>query len=144
MIDVLVGATPEDIDLLEFNKYAWTLKSKKALKEFKQYLKQPLVKSFTMWDCDNNKPLLVLAFHSYVKGCYYAQIVADKGFGNPSHIKLFRKAIDKCIAEFGMQYIQTISEDEKELNKWHTFIGWHKEKDMPNYCRKKNFILWSM
>ena len=144
MIDVLIGATSEDIDLLEFNKHAWTLKSKKAIKEFKQYLNSPIVKSYTMWDKENNRPLLVLAFHQYVRGCFYAQIVADKRFGKPSHIKLFRKTIDKCIANFNMQYIQTVSEDVEDLNKWHTFIGWKKEKDIPNYYRKKNFILWSM
>lgn len=144
MIDVLIGATFEDIQLLEFNKYAWTHKSKKALKELKEYLECPLVSSFTMWDFEKSKPLLVLAFHEYVKGCYYAQIIADKEFGKPSHIKLFRKTVDKVIADFNMQYIQTVSEDEEDLNKWHTFIGWRKEKVLPNYYRKKNFILWSM
>lgn len=144
MIDVLIGATFEDIKLLEFNKHAWTHKSKKALKELKEYLECSLVSSFVMWDFDKNKPLLVLAFHEYVRGCFYAQIIADKEFGKPSHIKLFRKTIDKVIQDFNMKYIQTVSEDDKELNKWHSFIGWHKEKDLPNYYRNKNFILWSM
>lgn len=144
MIDMLIGATFEDIKLLEFNKYAWTHKSKKALKELKQYLECPMVSSFTMWDFDKNKPLLVLAFHEYVRGCFYAQIIADKEFGKPSHIKLFRKAVKKVIEDFNMLYIQTVSEDDEELNKWHSFIGWKKERSFPNFYRKKNFILWSM
>lgn len=141
---MLIGATFEDIKLLEFNKHAWTHKSKRALKELKKYLEHPLVSSFTMWDFDNNKPLLVLAFHEYVRGCYYAQIVADKEFGKLSHIKLFKKTIDKVITDFKMLYVQTVSEDNDELNRWHSFLGWKKEREFTNFYRKKNFILWSM
>lgn len=144
MIDIYETLT-DDIDLMKFNRWAWPLKSKKSIKQLKNYINTPGVHSFTLWDTKKEHPVAVLSFHSYIKDAFLGQIVADELFEtNPKYAIKMKYLIDCVFKDFNAKYVQTISEDAEELNKWHEFLGFKKEKSLPNYRRGRTFIVWSM
>lgn len=134
-----------DIDEMKFNKWAWCLKSKKAIKQLKQYISMDQVYSFTLWDTVKEHPVAVLSFHSYGEGLFLGQIVADELFEqNPKYAIKMKYLIGRVIEDYKVRYVQTVSEDAEQLNKWHEFLGFKKEKVLPNYRRGRTFIVWSM
>lgn len=134
-----------DIDKMKFNKWAWCLKSKKAIKQLKKYISMEGVYSFTLYDTVKDHPVAILSFHSYVEGAFLGQIVADELFeSNPKYAVKMKYLIGRVFDDYKARYVQTISEDAEQLNKWHEFLGFKKEKVLPNYRRGKDFIVWSM
>lgn len=134
-----------DVDNMKFNKWAWPLKSKKAIKQLKAYISNNDVHSFTIWDTVKDHPVAILSFHSYLDGMFCGQIVADELFEtNPKYAIKMKYLISCVFKDFGAKYVQTVSEDADQLNKWHEFLGFKQEKTLPNYLRGKDFIVWSM
>ena len=134
-----------DVDNMKFNKWAWPLKSKKAIKQLKAYISNNDVHSFTIWDTVKDHPVAILSFHSYLDGMFCGQIVADELFEtNPKYAIKMKYLIGCVFKDFGAKYVQTVSEDADQLNKWHEFLGFKQEKPVPNYLRGKDFIVWSM
>ena len=134
-----------DVDNMKFNKWAWPLKSKKAIKQVKSYISNKDVHSFTIWDTAKDHPVAILSFHGYGAGLFCGQIVADELFEtNPKYAIKMKYLIGCVIKDFDMKYVQTVSEDADALNKWHEFLGFKQEKSLPKYLRGKDFIVWSM
>lgn len=132
-----------DLDRMTFNRWAWPLKSKKQIKFIKKYLLQAF--AFTVYDVIKDKPVAVLAFHFYNAGIAYGMVIGDKEFSkNPKYAIITKRFMAKLIKDYKIEYLQTVSEDVPELNKWHEFLGFHKEKSLPGHLRGRDFILWSM
>lgn len=132
-----------DLDRMTFNRWAWPLKSKKQIKFIKKYLLQTF--AFTVYDVTKDKPVAVIAFHFYGKGIAYGMLIGDKEYSkNPKYTIVTKCFWEKLIKNYKIEYAQTVSEDTPELNKWHEFLGFHKEKSLPGHLRGRDFILWSM
>lgn len=72
-------------------------------------------------------------------------VIGDKEFSkNPKYAIITKRFMAKLIKDYKIEYLQTVSEDVPELNKWHEFLGFHKEKSLPGHLRGRDFILWSM
>ena len=144
MIEIYKAET-SDLDRIKFNHWARDMKNSKAIKNFKRYMSNPLVHSFTIYDTAIDKPVAIMACHEYIEKCWYCCVVADECFGNNPKYAMKMKHLAHCvIADFGMQYVQTKSEDEPSLNKWHEFIGFKQEKKLPNHKNGIDYIIWSM
>lgn len=131
-----------DLDKMKFNRYAWHLKNRKAIKQIKEYLKR--ANSFTLYDVKKEKPIAILAFHFYYSGLAYGMIIADEILAdNPKYAILIKKIANRLMTDYHIEYLQTVSEDVPALNKWHEFLGFHKEKSLPQHLRGRDFILWS-
>ena len=130
----------KDIDEMKFNKWAWHLKNKKALKNIKAYLKSAY--SYTIYD---KKPIAILSFHEYDNNKYDGCIIADESFGdNPKYAIKMKWLIQRLIKDFKMQRVQTLSEDSPELNKWHEFLGFKLEKERCEKIKGVELNLWGM
>lgn len=128
----------QDIDLMVFNHWGRRLKSSRALKKLKEFLKSS--EAYTIYD---EKAVAVLAFREYEKGCWECGIIADESF-NTRHVVKMKWLINKCIEKYKPKRIQTLSEDNDKLNKWHEFLGLQKEKTGVTIGKEKNLVLWSM
>ena len=132
-----------DLDRMTFNRWAWPLKSKKQIKFIKKYLLQAF--AFTVYDVTKDNPVAIIAFHFYGKGIAYGMLIGDKEYSkNPKYTIVTKCFWEKLIKNYKIEYAQTVSEDTPELNKWHEFLGFHKEKSLPGHLRGRDFILWSM
>ena len=144
MIEIYKSETG-DLDRIKFNYWARDMKNSKAIKAFKRYMSNPMVQSFTIYDTAIDKPVAIMACHEYIEKCWYCCVVADECFGDNPKYAIKMKHLAHCvIKDFGMQYVQTKSEDEPRLNKWHEFIGFKREKSLPNHKNGINYIIWSM
>lgn len=133
---------PQDIEM-KFNKWAWPFKSKKALKGIKKYLE--VFYGYTIYDTNLDKPVAILGFHEYEDRKFYGCIIASKLFEkNPKYAIKMKFLIGKVREQYGAERVETISEDAPKLNKWHEFLGFHKEESLPNHYQGRDFILWSM
>ena len=132
-----------DLDRITFNRWAWPLKSKKQIKFIKKYLLQAF--AFTVYDVTKDKPFAIIAFHFYGKCIAYGMLIGDNEYSkNPKYTIVTKCFWEKLIKNYKIEYSQTVSEDTPELNKWHEFLGFHKEKSLPGHLRGRDFILWSM
>ena len=131
---------PQDLNMT-FNKWAWHLKNKKHLAQLKKYLLENY--AYTIFDTKINEPIAILAFNEIGDREVYSMVIASDKFGkNPKYAIKMKYLADCVIKEYGLKKVITISEDAPDLNKWHEFIGFHEVKKLPNYYRKRNFILW--
>ena len=73
----------------------------------------------------------------------FAVICQCASYSNLCKVKM-KYLIGRVFDDYKARYVQTISEDAEQLNKWHEFLGFKKEKVLPNYRRGKDFIVWSM
>lgn len=130
-----------DFDKIKFNKWAWYLKDKKSIKKTKAYFRD--ANTYTL--IANDKPLAILSFHEYEPTHYDGCILADEHFeDNPKYAIMMKKLILHVINKYGMKRVQTESEDDPQLNKWHEFLGFKLEKKHSLIHRGKPFNLWSM
>ena len=129
-----------DIDSMTINHWARILKNKKNLRNIKAYLKS--AHSYTLFD---DKHVAILAFNEYDKGMYDACIIADVSFAdNPKYAIKMRWLIHKLMEVFNMKRLQTTSEDDPKLNKWHEFLGAKMEKKDSDIIKGVHYNLWSM
>ncbi len=134
---------PQDLENMKFNKWAWPLKNHKSLLRTKKYLHY--FNSYTIYDTKLDKAVAILGFHEQKPGDFYGMIVADECFGdNPKYAVKMKFLIGKVKEQFGAESVETVSENAPALNKWHEFLGFHKEKFLPQYLHGKDFILWRM
>lgn len=132
-----------DLDKMRFNHWGRLLKSSKNLKKIKKYLSAPMTQSFTV--CDNGKPIGILAFHEYEKDKYDGCIIASDEFGNsPKHAIFMRRLIRTAIETYDVKRVQTLSENDPRLNRWHEFLGFKLEKENCTEFRGIKHNLWSV
>lgn len=130
-----------DFDKIKFNKWAWYLKSKRTIKKVKEYFR--LANTYTL--IANDKPIAILSFHEYEQGKFDGCILADECFeNNPKYAIVMKRLVDHVIEKYDMKRVQTESEDDPQLNKWHEFLGFKLEKKHNSIYRNKPFNLWSM
>lgn len=133
---------PQDIEM-KFNKWAWPFKNKRKLALLKKYLAEKY--AYTIFDTKINEPVAILGFHQYEKHKFHGFIVAAERFGdNPKYAVKMKYLINCVWRQYGAEEVITVSENDPELNKWHEFLGFKKEKDLPKHIRGKDFILWRM
>lgn len=130
-----------DIDTMKFNYWARLLKNNKSLKKIKAYLSSRNTYSYTL--CEDKKPIAIVSFHEYEPDCYDGFIVASDEFKKPAHAIKMKWLITRLAEGFGAVRVQTSSENNSQLNKWHTFLGFKLEKE--NHFKHKgiNYNLWS-
>lgn len=132
-----------DLDKIKFNHWGRFLKNGKSLKKIKKYLSNPMTQAFTV--CDNGNPIGILAFHEYEKDSYDGCIIADACFGSkPNHVVFMRRLIITAIKTYEMKRVQTLSENDPKLNKWHEFLGFKLEKENNFEFRGVKHNLWSI
>lgn len=134
-----------DIDKMDFNQWAHEIKNAKGIKALKKYCRDENTVALTLFDRAKEKPVAILAFHQFAQGMVEGMIAADKCFGdNPKYAVKMKWLIGQVIKDHQLQMVITISEDVKELNKWHNFLGFKELKKLPKYRNNTNFILWGM
>lgn len=140
MIDVY-KYIESDFDKIEFNKWAWYLKNKKTIKRVKAYFRD----SNTYTIVADEKPIAILSFDEYEPSKFDGCILADVHFeDNPKYAIMMKKLVNFVIKKYNMKRVQTESEDDPQLNKWHKFLGFKLEKKNVFVHRGKSFNLWSM
>ena len=133
---------PQDLNM-KFNKWAWPLKNKRKLAILRRYLAKNY--AYTIFDTKINEPVAVLGFNEQKKGIFYGLIVAAERFDSNPKYAIKMKYLIKCVAvQYAVKVVETVSEDSPDLNKWHEFLGFCKQKDLPKFYRGKDFILWRM
>lgn len=130
-----------DFNKIKFNKWSWYLKDRKSIRKTKEYFR--LAHSYTLMA--DNKPIAILGFHEYEPTHFDGCIVADKHFeDNPKYAIMMKRLVNHLIDKYNMKRVQTTSEDDPQLNKWHEFLGFKLEKKNIITYRDKPFNLWSM
>lgn len=144
MIDIYKTIS-KDIDQMDFNEFSHEIKNAKGIKAFKKYINSGIAEAMTLYDTEKKKPLAILAWHPFAVGMVEGMIAADKSFGdNPKYAIKMKWLIGQVIKDYKLDFVMTISEDTKELNHWHAFLGFKEMKKLPLYRNNTDFILWGI
>jgi hypothetical protein len=125
----------DDLEDMSFNKYAKKLEKDDNLEKMKAFL--DINETYTIFD---EKAVGILGICEYEPGAWYGCIIASNDFGrNPKYAIKMKWLTKQLIALHNPKRVQTISENNPALNKWHEFIGLRQEAILED-----NNVLWSM
>ena len=94
--------------------------------------------------CNNKeKAVAVLLWFEYSKEKAHAGIIASKEFDSKAALVL-REAIPVLMKKNGFNRLETDSEDNDKLNKYHLFLGFAKEGTKRHYVGNTDYNVWSI
>lgn len=88
-------------------------------------------------------PIGVLFLQKYADRCYNCAFVLQPSFKNV-HAKELKKRFLRILFSLSYDRIQTVSLKSEKLDRWHKFMGFSKEGEMPKFLAGKTYGIWGI
>lgn len=91
----------------------------------------------------DGRPVCIVAFIEYADKCFNAMIAADASFGAADAVVLRKSILDR-METTEWDRLQTISVNDKLIDRFHKFLGFSKEGVLRKFMSGKDYSVWSI